>query len=52
MDNKIICTDCGSEIKTEVKMQVGDIVECAECGTELEILSVSPLKYSELIEEK
>lgn len=51
MDNKIICTDCGAEIKTG-KFEVGDIVECQECGTELEILSIEPLKYSELVEEK
>lgn len=33
-------------------MTVGDILECGECGTEIEILSLVPLKYEELIEEK
>ncbi len=33
-------------------MEVGDILECGECGTEVEILSLEPLKYQELIEEK
>lgn len=50
-NNKVICPDCQSEIKAET-MLVGDILECQECGTEVEILSIDPLKYRELIEEK
>jgi len=34
----ITCTDCGAVIMAETKMEVGDIVECQECGTEMEIL--------------
>ncbi len=53
IDNqKIICPDCQTEIKRTLKMTVGDILECGECGTEIEILSLVPLKYEELIEEK
>jgi len=33
-------------------MVVGDILECSECGTEVEIISLTPLKYQVLIEEK
>lgn len=33
-------------------MEVGDILECKECGTEVEVLSTEPLEYQELIEEK
>jgi len=50
-NNKVICPDCGSEIKGK-DLSVGDILECEECGTEVEILSLKPLKYGELIEEK
>ncbi|MFA6518537.1 MAG: lysine biosynthesis protein LysW [Candidatus Shapirobacteria bacterium] len=52
-NKKIICPDCGMEIKkTEGLLEVGDILECQECGTEVEILSLDPSKYRELIEEK
>ncbi len=51
-NKKVICPDCGSEIKAEESLMVGDIVECGECGTEVEILSIKPLKYQELVEEK
>lgn len=48
----ILCPDCGAEILQPEEMAVGDILECSECGTEVEILSLNPLKFSELVEEK
>lgn len=50
--NKIICPDCKNEIIQPQNTMVGDILECAECGTEIEIQSLEPLKYQELVEEK
>ena len=52
MNEKVICPDCQSEIKLSENLMVGDILECGECGTEVEVTSLSPLKYRELIEEK
>lgn len=52
MEDKIICPDCKSEIKTKGVLQVGEILECQECGTEVEIVGLKPLKISELFEEK
>lgn len=52
MNEKIVCPDCQAEINLVEEVMVGDIVECEECGTEVEILSLNPLKYSELVEEK
>jgi len=51
-NNQIICPDCGTEIKRPEKMEIGDIIECGECGTEVEILSIEPLQFKELVEEK
>jgi alpha-aminoadipate/glutamate carrier protein LysW len=51
-DTKIICPDCKSEISRIENMVIGDILECPVCGTEVEILSLEPLQYKELIEEK
>lgn len=50
-NNKVICPDCQAEIQHEI-LTVGDILECPECGTEVEVLSKDPLQYKELIEEK
>jgi len=52
MNEKVICPDCETEIELTEATMVGDIIECGECGTEVEILSINPLKYRELIEEK
>lgn len=51
-DQKIMCPDCQAEIKSESDVAVGDILECQECGTEVEVLSLTPLKYQTLVEEK
>jgi len=50
--NKIVCPDCNSIIVSQEEVLIGDILECSECGTEVEILSISPLLYKELVEEK
>jgi alpha-aminoadipate carrier protein LysW len=52
IDNKVVCPDCGAEIKVSEVLNVGDILECQECGTEVEVISKDPLKIQELIEEK
>jgi lysine biosynthesis protein LysW len=51
-ENKIICPDCKAEIVKTEGMTVGDILECQKCGTEVEILSLEPVQYKELVEEK
>ena len=51
-ENKIICPDCKTEIIKSETMVVGDILECGECGTEVEVLSLDPMQYKELMEEK
>ena len=49
---KLICPDCKAKFTIKQKIAIGDILECPACATEVEILSVNPLKYGELIEEK
>lgn len=51
-NQKIMCPDCQTEINCENALAVGDILECQECGTEVELLSLDPLKYQLLVEEK
>ena len=42
---KIVCLDCNQAIEGLAKLELGDIVECPNCGTEMEIMSLEPLKY-------
>lgn len=52
VNKKIICPDCKMEIILKGDEEVGDILECQECGTEVEIISLDPLESRELVEEK
>ena len=52
---RVRCPKCDNFITfDETKYEQGQslVFECPECGTEVEILSLNPLKYRELIEEK
>lgn len=39
-----ICPGCGARIRFANKVQVGEFVNCEECGDELEVISASPIK--------
>lgn len=39
----LICVECDGEVELEDGVIVGEIVECPDCGVELEVTSVSPL---------
>lgn len=51
MTQKIICPDCKKEIKV-TKVEVGDILECQNCATEVEVLDLNPIKIEVIEEEK
>lgn len=38
------CIECGSEVEVYEDAEVGEIVDCAGCGTELEVVDVSPVE--------
>ena len=44
MQGKIECPDCGAEKELSSKVEMGEIMSCACCGTMLEILSLQPLQ--------
>lgn len=37
------CVECDGEIEVANNVLVGEIVECPDCGVELEVTSISPL---------
>ncbi|GAB4164284.1 MAG: hypothetical protein Fur003_6480 [Candidatus Dojkabacteria bacterium] len=41
-NNKVVvCPECENEIKLEERVyEVGDVIECTMCGTELEVVAV------------
>ena len=36
------CIECGAEVALADDTEVGEIVDCTTCGTELEVTAVSP----------
>ena len=48
----ITCLDCETVIELSDDIEVGDVVVCEECGTELEIISIDPLEVDYLMIEK
>jgi alpha-aminoadipate carrier protein LysW len=36
------CVECGADVALPDDAEIGEIVDCATCGTELEVIDVSP----------
>ena len=41
--NNITCLECGAVIEVESSVIIGEIIECPDCGVELEVVSVNPV---------
>jgi alpha-aminoadipate carrier protein LysW len=38
------CIECGADVTLHDDLEVGEIVDCATCGAELEVLSTDPVE--------
>ncbi len=38
-----ICIECEGNVEVAADVMLGEILECPDCGAELEVTSVSPL---------
>lgn len=37
------CLECGAELRLDDVLHQGEIVVCADCGVELEVISLDPM---------
>ncbi len=37
------CIECGSDVSLHDSLEVGEIVDCATCGAELEVIGTEPV---------
>lgn len=52
-DNLLVCPDCKEPLEvTLVSLEIGDVIECKVCGTEVEVVSLNPVKLKIIEEEK
>ncbi len=50
---KITCPDCQQEFEAKNELVVvGEILDCQNCGAEMEVLSLEPFKVELILEEK
>jgi len=42
--NQAKCNECGGTIKLLKNAETNEIIQCLECGTEYEILTLNPIK--------
>ncbi|MBM4170886.1 MAG: lysine biosynthesis protein LysW [Ignavibacteria bacterium] len=49
---KAECPVCDASINLQEGTVVGELLECPECGTELEVISLDPPKLNEAPQEE
>lgn len=42
MSKQAECPECAADVKLPDDVMEGEIVQCAECGVELEVISLDP----------
>jgi alpha-aminoadipate carrier protein LysW len=42
----VVCPECDNPIDIDNEVDTGETVQCEECGTELEVVSVDPLELA------
>ena len=42
MSQQAECPECGANVSLADDVMEGEIVQCADCGTELEVISLNP----------
>lgn len=46
------CPICGADIEKAADTVIGELLECADCGTELEVITLDPFKVDEVPQEE
>ena len=41
---KAICPECGTMVDAPEDVEIGEILECENCGAELDVVSVTPFE--------
>jgi alpha-aminoadipate/glutamate carrier protein LysW len=47
-----LCTECEAEIHLEPSTEVGEIIQCPDCGLDLEVLGLDPPALAPAPEEE
>lgn len=47
-----VCIECEANIDIPEDTEEGEIIECPECGSELEVISIDPVELAPAPEEE
>ncbi len=46
------CPECGNAVEVSEKVEKGEIIQCGDCGAELEVVKVAPVELALAPEEE
>lgn len=46
------CPECGGAVLLPASLEVGEIVQCSECGVDLEVIGLGPVELQVAPEEE
>ena len=46
------CPECDSEVQVDEETDKGDVIECPDCGTALEVVGLDPIELDVAAEEE
>ncbi|HKG23832.1 MAG TPA: lysine biosynthesis protein LysW [Blastocatellia bacterium] len=46
------CPECDTEVQVDEDTDKGDVVECSDCGTVLEVVGLDPIELDVATEEE
>ena len=46
------CPECEAEVQVDEDTDKGDVVECDDCGTQLEVVGLDPIELDVAVEEE
>lgn len=51
-DVAVACPECGADISLGEDVEKGEIVQCGDCGAELEVIEIEPVTLALAPEEE
>ncbi len=52
MATQASCPECGADVSLSEKVEKGEIVQCGDCGAELEVVKINPVELALAPEEE
>jgi alpha-aminoadipate carrier protein LysW len=51
-DVAVACPECGADVSLNENVEKGEIIQCGDCGAELEVIKIDPVELALAPEEE